>query len=87
MTVGDGVDNEEDNTESESDDPVSNDSRERESDKDCVVIGRKETVIVHEETGNTNCKHSVTPGTQTEGSSEKPKSTITTLGCELIFLD
>ena len=77
MTVGDGVDNEEDSTESESDDSVSNDCGERESDKDCVVIVRKETAIAHEEAGNTNCKRAATGGTQTEALSKKPKSTMT----------
>ena len=62
---------------SESDDSVSNDSGERESDKDCVVIGRKETVIAHEEVGNTNCKRAATGGTQSEASSKKSKSTMT----------
>ncbi len=37
----------------ESDDSVSNDRGDRESDKDFVVIGVKETTIPHEEVGNT----------------------------------
>ena len=52
MTPGDGVDNAEDDTESESDE--SNDSEERESDQDCVVIGAMETVFAHEESDSTS---------------------------------
>ena len=37
-----GIHNEEDDTESRSDESVSNDSGECDSDKDCVVIGGKE---------------------------------------------
>jgi len=36
---------------------------EHESDKDCEVIGAKETVIAHEEDGNTNGKLTATGGT------------------------
>ena len=45
MTAGDGVDNAEDDTESKSDESVSNDSGECESDQDCGVIGGMETVM------------------------------------------
>ena len=38
----------------------------------------KETVITHEETGNTHGKHAATGGTLTEGSPKKLKSTMTT---------
>ena len=68
LTVGDVVDNAEDDTESESDESVSNDSGQRESDQDCVVIGGMETVIAHEETGNTSGKRAATGGTQVEAS-------------------
>ena len=68
LPVGDGVHNEEDVTESDRDDSVSNDSGERDSDKDCVVISEKETVIVHEESGNPSGKRDATAGTQTEAS-------------------
>ena len=50
------VDNEEGGTESESDDSEAQESGEHESDKDCEVIGGKETAIAHEEAGNTNGK-------------------------------
>ena len=66
LRVGDGVHNEEDVTESDSDDSVSNDSGDRDSDKDCVFIGGKETSIADEEVGNTIGKHAATGGTQTE---------------------
>ncbi len=46
--VSDGVDNEEGVTESESDDSEAQESAEHESDKDCEVIGGKETAIAHE---------------------------------------
>ena len=75
LTVGDAVDNAEDDTESESDKSVSNDSGECESDQDCVVISGMETAIPHEGTGNTSGKRAATGGTQTESSSKKPKST------------
>ena len=39
LTVSDGVDKQEGVTESEIDGSVSNESEERESDNDCVVIG------------------------------------------------
>ena len=77
LRVGDGVHNEEDVTESDSDDSVSNDSGERESDQDCVVIGGMETANAHEEAGDTSGKRDVTGGTQTEAISKKPRSTMT----------
>ena len=77
LNVGDDVDNAEDGTESESNGSVSNETGERESDKDCVLIDGMETVIAHEETGNTRGKHAATVGTQDETSSKKPKITIT----------
>ena len=70
LTAGDGVDNAEDVSESESDE--SNDSEERESDQDCVVIGAMETVFAHEEAGSTSGKRAATGGTQTEAISKKP---------------
>ena len=42
-----------------------------------MLIDGMETVIVNEETGNTNGKSTVTGGTQDEASSKKPKSTMT----------
>ena len=75
--MGDGVHNEEDDTESDSDDSVSNDSGDRDSDKDYVVIGGKETVIADEEVGNTIGKRTATGGTQPEPLSKKPKITMT----------
>ena len=51
LTVGDGVDNAQHGTENESDGSVSNDTGERESDEDCVLIDAMETVIAHEEAG------------------------------------
>ena len=77
MTVGDGVHNEVDDTESDSDDSVSNDNGERDSDKNCVVIGGKETDIAHEESRNTSGEQAATGGTQAEASSKKPKNTMT----------
>ncbi len=62
--MSDGVDNEEGATESESDDSELEESGEHESDKDCEVIGGKETAIEHEEAGNTNGKRAATGGTQ-----------------------
>ena len=47
LTVGDGVDNAQHGTENESDGSVSNDTGERESDEDCVLIDAMETVIAH----------------------------------------
>jgi len=81
LTAGDDVDNVEDDTESESNGSVSNEIGERESDKDYVLIDVIETVITHEETGNTRGKHVVTGGTQDEASSKKPKSTMTEVWC------
>ena len=66
LSVGDGVHNEEDVTESDIEDSVSNDSGDRDSDKDYVVIGGKETAIADEEVGNTIGKRAATGGTQTE---------------------
>jgi hypothetical protein len=77
LSVEDGVHNEEDETESNNDDSVSNDSGDRDSDKDCVVIGGKETVISHEEVFNTSGKRAPTGGTQVQESSKTPKSTMT----------
>ena len=77
LSVGDGVPNEEDATESDNEDSVSNDSGDRDSDKDCVVITGKETDIADEEVGNTIGKRTATGGTQAEPLSKKPKSTMT----------
>ena len=77
LTVGDTVDNGKHDTESDSDGSVSNEIGERESDKDCVLIDAMETVIAHEEAGNTIGKRVATAGTQDEASSKKPKSTMT----------
>ena len=77
LSVGDGVPNEEDATESDSEDSVSNDSGDRDADKDCVVIAGKETDIADEEVGNTIGKRAATGGTQDEPLSKKPKSTMT----------
>ena len=63
LTVRDDVDNEEGVTESESDDSEAQKRGDHESDKDCEVIGAKETVIAHEETVNTNGKRTATGGT------------------------
>ena len=57
------LDDEEGVTESESDDSEAQERGEHESDKDCEVIGAKETVIAHEEAGNTNGKRTATGGT------------------------
>jgi hypothetical protein len=54
FTVSDGVDNEEGVTESKSHASVSNESGERESDKHCMVIDGKETVIANEAAGHTS---------------------------------
>ncbi len=71
LTVGDGVDNAKHGTESEIDGSASNDTGERESDKDCVFIDGMETAIAHEEAGNTSGKRAATGGTQDEASSKK----------------
>ena len=73
LTVGD-VNNEEDGTESDSDDSVSNDSGERDSEKDCVVIGGKETATSHEEAGNTRGKRVATGGTHCSSSKHRRKN-------------
>jgi hypothetical protein len=77
LTVGDGADNAQHGTENESDGSVSNDTGERESDKDCVLIDVMETVIAHEETGSTIGQHAATGGTQDEASSKKTKRNMT----------
>ena len=77
LTVGDGVDNAQHGTENESDGSVSNDTGERESDEDCVLIDAMETVIAHEEAGSTSGKRAATGGTQDEASSKKTKSNMT----------
>ena len=60
LPVGDGVHNEEDVTESDRDDSISNDSGERDSNEDCVVIGGKETAMTHDEVDNTSGKRAAT---------------------------
>jgi len=77
LTVGDRVDNAQHDTENESDGSVSNDTGERESHEDCVLIDATETVIAHEESGSTSGKRAATGGTQDEASSKKTKSNMT----------
>jgi hypothetical protein len=75
LTVGDGVENAQYGTENESYGSVSNDTGERESDEDCVLIDATETVIAHEEAGSTSGKRAATGGTQDEASSKKLRAT------------
>jgi len=77
LTVGDRVDNAQHDTENESDGSVSNDTGERESHEDCVLIDATETVIAHEEAGSTSGKRAATGGTQDEASSKKTKNNMT----------